>query len=141
MLRGRRRVGLALALLPLVLALLSCNLKAQPFANGSSKPAGAATVAMDVQPNPPRAGQDTDLTFTIRDANGPAAPSSVTPELVVDMPKMTMNLPSVPLQYDGTGRWHARYKFGMAGGWSATLRLARPSGDPAEATFQFDVGP
>lgn len=64
-----------------------------------------------------------------------------TVELSVDMPKMSMNLPQVPLQSDGAGHWRAQINFPMAGGWAATLRVNAQDTVPAEATFQFDVGP
>lgn len=123
------------------LALVGCNIQPEAFANGTSKTAGPLTTTLNLEPNPPRVGQDVNFRFSIRDQKGPVPPDGLTGELSVDMPKMPMTLPTIPLESSGDGRWDARYRFTMAGRWTATLRVTPKNGTAAEATFAFDVGP
>lgn len=141
MLGQRNMCRLLIGVLALAPTLAACNIQAQPFANGTSKAAGPVAVALDVQPNPPRVGQQAELRFTLRTGDQPVVPSQATCELTLDMPKMPMNMQAIPLEPDGNGRCQTRYTFPMAGGWSAKLKVGSPNGAPAEASFEFDVGP
>jgi hypothetical protein len=123
------------------LFLLGCGVKAKPFANGTVQQAGPVEVALTLDPNPPRAGKETLLTFQIRRGGQPVAPEDVKCELVVDMPKMPMNLPALAVQAAGPGTMQARYAFPMAGGWTATLKVSLKDGSQGAARFAFDVGP
>ena len=96
---------------------------------------------MEVQPDPPRAGQQSTLTFTVTAGGGAVGPGQGTCELVLDMPKMPMNLSPMTLDSDGQGRCQATYTFSMAGGWSAAVKVNGQQGAAGEARFDFDVGP
>jgi hypothetical protein len=138
------RIGVGGILLPalLFLSLVACgNIEAKPADTGTAERAGEYEVSMDMEPNPPRTGQPADFTFTVLKAGEPVETSEVTPRLVLDMPKMPMGLPEVPLEATGSGQWRAKnVQFPMVGGWAATLAL--PSGDEEESvTFEFDVAP
>lgn len=140
--RPTHAAGAAAALLLAVMLLVGgCGARPQPFENGTAKQAGDAEIALSLEPNPPRAGKDVELTFTVKRAGEPVPPEELPVEAVVDMPKMPMNLPAVKLQADGPGRLRARYRFPMAGGWMVDLRLRQRSGDLATVRFQFDVAP
>lgn len=130
-----------LGLLALLAVLAGCGPRPEPFANGTVKMAGPVAVALELQPNPPSAGKDSELVFVLRQDGQPVGPDRATAELLLDMPKMSMNLPRMPLQSAGEGRWRAQTTFPMAGGWSATVQVTTRDATPVEATFQFDVGP
>lgn len=131
-----------LVLLPLVcLIAFGCGLQAQPFPNGTVEAAGPIQVALTVDPNPPRAGQETTLTFELRRDGQPVSPADVSCDLMLDMPKMPMGLPAVPVNFTQPGKAQARFAFPMAGGWSAALKVTLRDGTSGTATFNFDVGP
>lgn len=138
----RRMVRLAVGsvLLPTALAagLAGCTVQAERYDASATKQAGDATVSMDVQPNPPKSGTTATLTFAVMKGGKPVSSAEGAPQLKVDMPKMSMTFPEVPLEPAGEGRWKATVKFPMAGGWAATLAV--PPKQEA-ATFEFDVGP
>jgi hypothetical protein len=139
---ARMRVG-SIILLPtlLFLSLMACSVKPKPVDSATVKRAGEYEASMDANPNPPKTGELADLTFTVLKDGEPAENLETPPRLTVDMPKMPMNLPEVPLEDAGSGQWRAKdVRFPMAGGWAATLAL--PSGGGEEdVTFEFDVAP
>lgn len=130
-----------LALFGALLVVSACGVQPQAFVNGSVQMAGPVAVALAVQPDPPRAGHPASLVFSLHQGNQAIAPGGTKVELLADMPKMSMNLPAIPLKSIGNGQWQAQYTFPMAGGWSATLRVTPPGGSAADAHFTFDVGP
>jgi hypothetical protein len=137
---GRWVVGL-LALLVVNVLLGGCDLQPRPFANGTTRAVGPFEVALTVDPNPPRVGRETVLTFELRRDGRPVQPGEVTCELLLDMPKMPMNLPAQPVTFMAAGQARAQYVFPMAGEWTAALRVALPDGSSGTARFDFDVGP
>ena len=135
-------VGGILLLALLFLSLVACaNIEAKPADTGTTERAGEYEVSMDMEPNPPRTGQPAELTFTVLKGGEPVEASETTPRLILDMPKMPMGLPEVPLEAVGPGQWRAKnVQFPMAGGWAATLALPS-SGEEEKVTFEFDVAP
>ena len=124
----------------LFLSLVGCNIEAEPADSQTAEQAGEFEASMEVEPNPPRTGEPAELTFTVLQDGEPAEALEAPPRLTVDMPKMPMGLPEVPLEAAGPGQWRANVEFPMAGGWAAMLAL--PSGDRGESvTFEFDVAP
>jgi len=119
----------------LFLAFVGCGVEAERFNAGKTVRAGEFEVSMNPDPNPPKSGRPVLFTFEIRREGDPF--EGTAPRLTVDMPDMPMNLPEVPLEPAGAGRWEARIQLPMAGEWVATLEL--PSGD--RARFEFDVAP
>ncbi len=136
------RIGVGGVLLPalLFLSLVACNIQADPVDTGAVKQAGELEVSMEAQPNPPRTGEMNELTFNVRKDGEPAEASEVSPRLTVDMPKMPMSLPEVPLEATEPGQWRANVEFPMAGGWAATLALPS-NGEEEEVSFEFDSAP
>lgn len=130
-------VGLAL----FSLALSACGVSPQAFPNGTTRRAGPVEVALFLEPNPPRVGQEATLAFEIRRAGRPVAEEEATCQLKLDMPKMPMGLPMVPLTFGSPGEVRFRYAFPMAGEWQAVLRVTLADGSGGEAEFNFDVGP
>lgn len=137
--RKMSRCGLVPGLF--VLVLVACNIQPVAFANGSAKALGPVSVAMEVQPNPPRIGQATQLLFTLRNSERASGPAPGSCELVLDMPKMPMNMSRMTLDIDAGGRCQTSYVFPMAGGWSAAVKLNGQEGAQGNVTFEFDVGP
>lgn len=120
--------------------LVACNIEAKPVDSRMVEQAGEFEVSMDAEPNPPRTGEPAELTFTVLKGGEPVEALEAAPRLAVDMPKMPMGLPEVPLEADKPGQWRANVQFPMAGGWAATLAL--PSGGVEEnVTFEYDVAP
>lgn len=121
----------------LIISLAACTVQAEKL-DTTAKQVGDVTVSMNVTPNPPKSGTTAELTIAVMRTGKPISSSEGAPHLKVDMPKMPMNLPEVPLRPAGEGRWKADVKFPMAGGWAATVSVP-PKQDTV--TFQFDVGP
>ncbi len=136
------RIGVGSVLLPALvfLSLVACNIEAEPVDTGTAEQAGKLEVSMDAEPNPPKTGEMAELTFTVLKDGEPAEALEAEPRLTVDMPKMPMGLPEVPLEAAGPGQWRASVRFPMAGGWAATLALPSDGGEE-EVTFEFDVAP
>ena len=140
--RAPARIGVGGILLPalLFLSLVGCNIEAEPVDSQTAEQAGEFEASMEAEPNPPRTGEPAELTFTVLQDGDPVETLEAPPRLTVDMPKMPMGLPEVPLEAAGPGQWRANVEFPMAGGWAATLAL--PSGDREESViFEFDVAP
>ena len=136
------RIGVRGILLPalLFLGLVGCNIEAESVDSQAVEQAGEFEASMEAEPNPPRTGEPAELTFTVLQDGDPVETLKAPPRLTVDMPKMPMGLPEVPLEAAGPGQWRANVEFPMAGGWAATLAL--PSGDGEESViFEFDVAP
>lgn len=134
-----RRASLLLSLV--ALAITACNIQPQAFANGSTQQVGTVSVALSLQPNPPRAGQPSKLVLTLQNGDQPVGAAPGTCEVVLDMPKMPMNMAPMSLDSDADGHCQASYPFPMAGGWSATVRVRGQEGAQGQASFAFDVGP
>ncbi len=136
------RIGVGSVLLPalLFLSLVACNIEAEPVDTQTVERAGELEASMEAEPNPPKTGEMAELTFTVLRDGEPAEDLEPSPRLTVDMPKMPMGLPEVPLEAAGPGQWRANARFPMAGGWAATLVLASDGGED-EVTFEFDVAP
>lgn len=135
------RIAVGSVLLPtLLLFLVACNIEAEPVDTGAVEQAGDLEASMEAEPNPPRTGEAAELTFTVLKDGESAEDLAAAPRLTVDMPKMPMGLPEVPLEDAGSGQWRANVEFPMAGGWAATLALPSGGGEE-EVTFEFDVAP
>ncbi len=140
--RAPVRIGVGSVLLPalLFLSLVACNIEAEPVDSQAVERAGELEASMEADPNPPRTGEPAELTFTVLRDGEPVEDLEPSPRLTVDMPKMPMGLPEVPLEAAGPGQWRANAQFPMAGGWAATLALPSDGGED-EVTFEFDVAP
>ncbi len=136
---GIRAGGILLPAL-LFLSLAACGIEADPVDTGAIEQAGELEASMEAEPNPPKTGESAELTFTVLQDGEPVENLDTPPRLAIDMPKMPMGLPEVPLEDAGSGQWRANVEFPMAGGWVAMLALPSGGGEE-EATFEFDVAP
>ncbi len=139
--RARRVVSTVVgsALLPtfVLLSTAACRVEAERF-NAAPQRIGEYEVSLQLDPNPPKSGRETQIVVTIVRGGEPVEATEVEPHLNVDMPEMPMGHPEVTLQYEGSGRWRGVITFPMPGDWAATVRLM-PEG--SEARFQLEVGP
>ena len=113
---ARIRVGGVLLPTLLFSSLVACNIEAEPVDTGTVEQAGELGASMEAEPNPSKPGESAELTFTVLRDGEPAENLDPPPRLTVDMPKMPMGLPEVPLEAAGSGKWRANVEFPMAGG-------------------------
>lgn len=130
-------VGSALLPTVVLLAAAACRVEAERF-NAAPQHIGEYEVSLQLDPNPPRSGSETQIVVTIARGGEPVEATEVEPHLMVDMPEMPMGHPEVTLQAEGPGTWRGVVTFPMPGDWAATVMLM-PEG--SEARFQFEVGP
>ena len=130
-------VGSALLPTVVLLAAAACRVEAERF-DAAPQRAGEYEVSLQLDPNPPKSGKETQILVTITRGGEPVEATEVEPHLMVDMSEMPMGHPEVSLSAEGSGRWRGSVTFPMPGDWAATVMLM-PEG--SEARFQFEVGP
>lgn len=128
-------------LLALVWLVASCATPAPPPGGGAAPKTGVADVTFAVRPDPPIAGDETELVFTVRRDDRLIASTQAAADVVVDMPTNPTRPQPVVLDGDGGGHWHTTFTFPRAGGWAASVRVIQPGNEPVEASFGFDVAP
>ncbi len=131
------KVGSVLLPTFIILAAAACRVEAERF-DATPQRVGEYEVSLQLDPNPPKSGRETQILVTITRDGEPVEATEVEPHLMVDMPEMPMGHPEVSLSAEGPGRWRGRVTFPMPGDWAATVMLM-PEG--SEARFQFEVGP
>jgi hypothetical protein len=94
-----------------------------------------------VRPDPPIAGDEVQLVFTVRRDDRLISSTQATAEVVVDMPTSPTRPPAMPLDGDGSGHWWTTFTFPKSGGWSASVSVTQAGQEPVEAKFGFDVAP
>ena len=110
----------------LSLLLAACGGQVTP-ATTSSKP---VTIKLDTDPNPPHTG-DTELVFTITDANG-APLEGATVDVSADHTDMSGMGMSGAATDQGDGKYSIKANFSMSGNWKLKVYVRKEGLDYSE---------
>ena len=128
--------GFITAVLVIALGLASCSPNTSPIQTAQT--AGAFSVSLTVDPDPPVPMQDALLEVKVRDSKGqPIAGASVSMDLTMPGMRMPMNRPDVG-ESDG-GVYRARTLFTMAGNWRVQV-VVTYGGKSETAIFDLTTG-
>ena len=97
------------------------------------------SVALQVDPFPPRSMREATFTLTVTDPSGaPLEGASVVWDMT--MPAMPMPVNRPVAAEDAPGVYVARVLFTMGGDWEAAVRVALPDGRAETFTFAMSTG-
>ena len=120
-------------LLVITLGLASCNSNTSPIQ--ATQTAGALSVRLTVDPDPPVPMQDALLELKLFDSKGqPISGASVSLDLTMPGMQMPMNRPEVV--ESSIGVYQAKTLFTMAGKWRIQVLVTH---DGKSETFIFDL--
>ena len=141
-----RAAAVGLAVLLSTLCISCGHDTAGEDGNGAGAPAGtfsqkgtALTVALKVDPFPPRSMRASSFTLTLADAQGaPVSGATVTCNMTMPAMAMPMNQPAAMEQSPGV--YTAEVLFTMAGDWEAAVQVVLPDGASETFTFAMSTG-
>lgn len=94
------------------------------------------TLALASSPEPPKKGANL-IRVTVRTKDGPVTDARVTFGYTMAMPGMEVE--TVPAKHAGNGVYEARLDFGMKGGWTVDVTVARGAAKPVTAQFALQA--